>query len=103
VTNLVLCSIILGRFPDDDSLQTETCRNILCDIVTNIYGTGWCILLVLCRKLVTDNARNEQHNFYDFVLQYEELVGVTSYFAPNYHQSIVEQSTFWMSELQFDH
>jgi hypothetical protein len=59
-------------------------------------------LLVLCRELVTDNAWNEQHKFYYFVLQYEELVGVTSYFAPNYHQSIVEQSTFWMSELRID-
>jgi hypothetical protein len=60
-------------------------------------------LLDLYLELVTDNARNEEHKVYDFVLPLEQLVGVTSYFAPNYHPRNVEKSMFWMSELRNDH
>jgi hypothetical protein len=34
--NLVLCGNALVWFPDDSPLQTETCTNIMCDIITYI-------------------------------------------------------------------
>jgi hypothetical protein len=33
VTNFVLCSTNLVRFPEDGPMRTETCRDIKCDIV----------------------------------------------------------------------
>ena len=38
VTNFVLCSTTLVRFPEDGPTRTETCRDVKCDIVILING-----------------------------------------------------------------
>ena len=58
--NLVLCSITLVWFPDDDPLGIEICMNVQCDVVIEVCEEQYCAFhWSECCELVIDNARNE--------------------------------------------